>query len=99
MDPAQPLRLLMHGMIDYFTATSVYAAHQAGILAIPPYLEAQDAAGHWKRIVDDLGFPAGLARTMVADLTGRLPGGTRRVCILTNLKIYWDQILLDSTPA
>ena len=97
-DPAQPLRLLMHGLTDYFTATSVYAAHQAGILAIPPYLEAQDAAGRWKRVVDDLGFPAGLARTMVADLTGRLPAGTKRVRIMTNLKIYWDQILLDTTP-
>jgi tetratricopeptide (TPR) repeat protein len=97
-DPAQPLRLLMHGLTDYFTATSVYAAHQAGILAIPPYLEAQDAAGRWSRVVDDLGFPAGLARTMVADLTGRLPAGTKRVRILTNLKIYWDQILLDTTP-
>ncbi len=97
-DAAQPLRLLMHGLTDYFTATSVYAAHQAGILAIPPYLEAQDAAGRWKRVVEDLGFPAGLARTMVADLTGRLPAGTKRVRILTNLKIYWDQILLDSTP-
>jgi len=97
-NPAQPLRLLMHGLTDYFTATSVYAAHQAGVLAIPPYLEAQDAAGHWKRVVDDLGFPAGLARTMVADLTGRLPAGTKRVRIMTNLKIYWDQILLDTTP-
>lgn len=97
-NPALPLRLLMHGLIDYFTATSVYAAHQAGVLAVPPYLEAQDAAGRWKRVVDDLGFPAGLARTMVADLTGRLPAGTRRVRIMTNLKIYWDQILLDSTP-
>ncbi len=96
-DPAQPLRLLMRGLTDYFTATSVYAAHQAGVLAIPPYLEAQDAVGHWKRVVDDLGFPAGLARTMVADLTGRLPAGTRRVRIMTNLKIYWDQILLDTT--
>ena len=97
-NPAQPLRLLMHGLTDYFTATSVYAAHQAGIPAIPPYLEAQDAAGRWVRVVDDLGFPAGLARTMVADLTGRLPAGTKRVRIMTNLKIYWDQILLDSTP-
>jgi len=97
-DPAQALRLLMHGLTDYFTATSVYAAHQAGILAIPPYLEAQDAAGRWQRVVDDLGFPAGLARTMVADLTGRLPAGTKRVRILTNLRIYWDQILLDTTP-
>ena len=97
-DPAKPLRFLLHGFTEYFTATSVYAAHQAGILAIPPYLEAQDAAGRWERVVDDLGFPAGLARTMVADLTGRLPAGTKRVRILTNLRIYWDQILLDTTP-
>jgi tetratricopeptide (TPR) repeat protein len=97
-NPAQPLRLLMHGLTDYFTATSVYAAHQAGIEAIAPYLEVQDASGQWKRVIDDLGFPAGLARTMVADLTGRLPAGTRRVRIMTNLKIYWDQILIDTTP-
>jgi hypothetical protein len=97
-DTAKPLRLLLHGFTDYFTATSVYAAHQAGIIAIPPYLEAQDVAGRWDRVVDDLGFPAGLARTMVADLTGRLPAGTKRVRILTNLRIYWDQILLDTTP-
>ncbi len=97
-NPAQPLRLLMHGLTDYFTATSMYAAYQAGVVAVPPYLEAQDAAGNWKRVVDDLGFPAGLARTMVADLTGKLPAGTKRVRITTNLKIYWDQILLDSTP-
>ncbi len=97
-DPAKPLRFLLHGFTDYFTATSVYAAHQAGIRAIPPYLEAQDAAGRWIRVVDDLGFPAGLARTMVADVTGRLPAGTKRVRLLTNLKVYWDQILLDTTP-
>jgi len=97
-DPAKPLRLLMHGYTDYFTATSVYAAHQSGVRPIAPYLQAQDAAGRWHRIVDDLGFPAGLARTMVTDLTGRLPAGTKRVRILTNLEIYWDQILLDSTP-
>ncbi len=97
-NPAEPMRLLMHGFTDYFTATSVYAAHQAGIKPIPPYLEAQDAAGRWSRVVDDFGFPAGLARTMVADLTGRLPAGTRRVRILTNLRVYWDQILMDTTP-
>lgn len=94
----QPLRLLMHGFIDYFSATSVFAAHQAGVEAIVPYLEAQDSAGKWIRVVDDMGFPAGLARTMVADLTGRLPAGTRRVRIGANLKIYWDQILIDRTP-
>ena len=92
-----PLRLILHGYIDYFTATSVYAAHQAGVEAVVPYVEAQDASGRWVRVVEELGFPAGLARTMVTDLTGRLPAGTRRIRIGTNLKIYWDQVLVDRT--
>jgi hypothetical protein len=36
---------------------------------------------------------------MTADLTGRLPEGARQVRIWTNLKVYWDQILVDTTPA
>jgi len=98
-DAQKPLRLLLHGYTDYFTATSMYAADQAGIKVIAPYLEALDlATRNWVRVVDDLGFPAGLSRTMVADLTGKLPPGTRRVRIVTNLKIYWDQTLIDATP-
>jgi Tfp pilus assembly protein PilF len=97
-DAAGPLRLLLHGFTDYFTATSVYAAHQAGVTALVPYVEALDAAGNWRRVVDDMGFPAGLRRTMVADLTGKLPPGARRIRIAANLKVYWDQILIDTTP-
>jgi len=93
-----PLRLLLDGFIEYFTATSMYAAHQAGMSPIAPYVEAQDARGRWRKVVDDMGFPAGLARTMVADLSGRLPAGTRRIRIVTNLEIYWDQVLIDTTP-
>jgi hypothetical protein len=94
-----PVRLLMHGFTDYFTATSVFAAHQAGVTAMVPWVEAQLPDGTWRRISDDIGFPAGLLRTMTADLTGRLPAGARRIRIWTNLKIYWDQILVDTTPA
>jgi hypothetical protein len=93
-----PLRLLMHGYVEYFTATSVFAAHQAGIQPIVPFLEIQAPTGEWKRVSDDIGFPAGLARTMVADLTGKIPAGTSRVRIGTNLNIFWDQILIDRTP-
>jgi hypothetical protein len=97
-DAQRPLRLLLDGYTDYFTATSMYAADQAGIKVIVPYVEALNAQGNWVRVVDDMGFPAGLERTMVADLTGKLPLGTRRIRIVTNLKIYWDQIRIDSTP-
>jgi tetratricopeptide (TPR) repeat protein len=93
-----PLRLLMHGFIEYFTATSVFAAHQAGIQAIVPFLDVQTPDGRWVRAIDDIGFPAGLARTSVADLTGKVRAATSRIRIGTNLKIYWDQILIDTTP-
>jgi Tfp pilus assembly protein PilF len=97
-DAAKPLRLLLDGYTDYFTATSMYAADQAGIKVIAPYMEAQNAQGDWVRVVDDMGFPAGLARTMVADLTGKLLAGTRRIRIVNNLKIYWDQVRIDQAP-
>ena len=32
---------------------------------------------------------------MTADLTGKLPSGTKRIRITTNLQIYWDSILID----
>jgi hypothetical protein len=76
----------------------MYAADQAGIKVIAPYLEAQNAQGDWVRVVEDMGFPAGLARTMVADLSGQLPPGTQRIRIVTNLKIYWDAVRIDQTP-
>jgi len=96
-DASRPLRLLLDGFTDYFTANSMYAAWQAGIQPIAPYVEAQDSSGKWTRVIDDMGFPAGLARTMVADLTGKLPAGTRRIRIVTNLKIYWDRIRIDNS--
>jgi hypothetical protein len=76
----------------------MYAADQAGVKVIAPYVEAQDANNKWVRVVEDMGFPAGLERTMVTDLTGKLPPGTRRIRIVSNLKIYWDAIRIDQTP-
>ena len=96
-DSQKPLRLIIDGYTDYFTATSMYAADQAGIKVIPPYVEALDARGKWVRVVEDMGFPAGLERTMIADLTGKIPAGTRRIRIVNNLKIYWDAIRIDQT--
>src|SRR5579859_3279017 len=93
-----PLWLLMHGEIEYFTANSMYAAAQAGLEPAAPYVEALDSTGKWKRVVDDMGFPAGGPRTITADLTGKLPRGTQQIRITTNLQVYWDNILINRTP-
>ncbi len=114
-----PLHLLMHGEIEYFTATGMYAASQAGIEGIAPYVEAETSANQtagegarptqalsdgsvrptrpekWVRVLDDMGFPAGLPKTITVDLSGKLPLGTQKIRITTNLQIYWDSILID----
>ena len=66
---------------------------------IAPYVEALDANGKWMRVVDDMGFPAGGPRTMTADLTGKLPLGTQKIRITTNLQVYWDSILIEPHSA
>ena len=90
-----PLWLLLHGEVEYFSANSMYAASQAGVQAISPYVEALAANGKWVRVIDDMGFPAGGPRTMTADLSGKLPLGTQKIRITTNLQIYWDNVLVS----
>src|SRR5271165_5070885 len=97
--PRNPLRLFLSGFIEYFSATSMYAAWQAGLKPIPPYIEAQMPDGSWQRVIDEMGFPAGLPRTITVDLTGKLPAGAQRIRITSNLQIYWDQVLVDNGPA
>ena len=93
-----PLQLLFYGYIEYFMANSMYAAWQAGLNPVAPFVDALGPDGKWTRVVDDMGFPAGLRRTTVADLTDKVPRGTKRLRITTNLQIYWDQILVNTTP-
>jgi hypothetical protein len=97
LKPAAPVRLLLTGYINYFSATSLYGAWQGGVKPISPYVEAELPDGTWQRVLDDAGFPAGLERTIVVDLTAKLPVGTRRVRLMTNLQIYWDQVQIDQS--
>jgi len=96
-NPAMPLHLLLDGFTEYFTANSMYAASQANIKVVPPLVEAQEPDGSWKRVIDDMGFPAGLPRTITVDLTGKLQPGTRKIRIVTNLQIYWDRALIENS--
>ena len=96
--PQQPLRLFLTGFTEYFSATSMYAAWQAGLKPISPYIEAQMPDGTWKRVLDQMGFPAGLPRTITVDLTDKLLAGARKIRITSNLQIYWDQVLVDNGP-
>jgi Flp pilus assembly protein TadD len=97
VDAKASLRLLMTGYVNYFSATSLYAAWQAGIKPVAPYVEAEMPNGEWRRVTDEVGFPAGLERTIVVDLTGKISAGVRRIRLMTNLEIFWDQVLVDQS--
>jgi hypothetical protein len=86
--------LMMHAWIDYADSTSNLAAAQAGLKLIPPYLQVRDRAGSWKTVIRQMGFPAGLPKTMVVDLDKKFLTESREVRIVTNMRIYWDQILV-----
>ena len=53
------MKLLMTGYVNYFSATSLYAAWQAGIKPISPYVEAERPDGTWVTIPGEAGSRRG----------------------------------------
>ena len=89
--------LLLTGWTAYAFSADNVAASQAGLTLQPPSLAVRDAAGAWKTIDANVGFPVGRPQTVPVDLTGRWLGLSREVRISTNMPIYWDQILVDTS--
>ena len=86
--------LLLYGWIDYTDSSSNLAAWQAGVSVRTPYLEVEDGEGIFRMAIEQMGFPAGLPKTMLVDLEGIVDAEHRRIRITTSQKIYWDQILV-----
>jgi tetratricopeptide (TPR) repeat protein len=87
--------LLMTAWTDYAFSSDNVAASQSGLKMMPPALEVKDAEGRWKRVIADIGIPVGRPQTLVIDLSGRFLSASREVRIVTNMRIYWDQILVS----
>lgn len=96
LSKAKRTLLLMTAWIDYADSTSNLAASQAGEKLIPPYVQVKNDRGQWQTVIPQMGFPAGLPKTMTVDLTGKFLCADSRVRIVTSMRIYWDQILVDT---
>jgi hypothetical protein len=89
--------LLLTGWTDYAFSSDNVAAHQRGLSLKPPVLQVKDARGQWQPVISDIGIPVGRPQTIVIDLTGKFLSPSRQVRIVTNMRIYWDQILVDTS--
>ncbi|MGH9362288.1 MAG: hypothetical protein ACRD2T_10255 [Thermoanaerobaculia bacterium] len=86
--------LLLHGWTRWSSSASALAAAQAKLALHGPSLDVRGTDGAWRAGIEDLGVPAGLPRTILADLSGVLRAGERTVRIRTNRRVYLDQALV-----
>jgi hypothetical protein len=54
----------------------------------------RDRSGAWRTAIADIGFPVGRPQTIVVDLSNVWRSSSRQVRIRTNMRIYWDQMLV-----
>ena len=92
-------RLLLTGWTDYAWSSDNLAASQSGQALSLPALQVKDKEGHWKTVIENIGIPVGRPQTVIADLTGKFLSASREVRIVTNMRIYWDQILVDTSAS
>jgi Tfp pilus assembly protein PilF len=90
-------RLLLTGWTDYAWSSDNLAASQSGKSLTLPALQVKDKRGRWQTVVENIGIPVGRPQTIVVDLTGKFLSASREVRIVTNMRIYWDQILVDTS--
>jgi tetratricopeptide (TPR) repeat protein len=89
--------LLMTAWTDYAFSSDNVAAHQAGLTMKAPSIQVKDENGRWKTVIDDIGIPVGRPQTVTVDMTGKFLSGSGEVRIVTNMRIYWDRILVDTS--
>jgi tetratricopeptide (TPR) repeat protein len=90
------LFLFMNGWIFPTDASINYALSQSDDLkVVSPVIEVMNKKGEWETVIDNLGFPMGKDKTVIADLSGKFLSGDHRIRIRTNMEIYWDQIFFS----
>jgi tetratricopeptide (TPR) repeat protein len=90
------LLLFLNGWIFPTDASINVALSQSSYLkVVRPYLQVINGKGEWETVIENLGFPMGKDKTVIADLSGKFHSGDHRIRIRTNMEIYWDYIFFS----
>ena len=86
--------LVLNGWVDWPDgSTFLKASQESKDGLVMPYLQVQDAGGLWKTVNPDMGMPAGKPKTIVVPVA--FLSERRKIRIVTNLCVYWDEIFLS----
>lgn len=91
----RPLVLALTGWLRFGGGMANVAASHHPDLPFPfPQLEVETAPNHWQPVDVVAGAPSGKTKTILIDLAGKLPPGSRRLRLSTAFEIHWDRIAL-----
>jgi tetratricopeptide (TPR) repeat protein len=87
------LFLILNGWIFPTDASINVALSQSDVLKVKaPIVQVINMKGEWETVIENLGFPMGKDKNVIADLSDKFLSPDHRIRILTNMEIYWDQI-------
>ena len=89
--------LLLTGYTDYAYSSDAVSAAQSGKSMAAPRVQVKDEGGRWHTVIRNIGIPVGKPQTLVVDLTKKFLSANHEVRLVTNMRIYWDQILVDTS--
>lgn len=90
----RPLALALTGWLRFGGGMANIAISQLPDLPFPfPVLEVE-RDGKWEPVNVTAGAPAGKTKTIVIDLEGKLPPGSRKLRLSAAFEIHWDRIAL-----
>jgi hypothetical protein len=76
------------------SSTNIAASQRDDLKVIWPRLEVLGPNGQWQTVDEMVGVPAGNTKTIVCDLTGKLPKDADRLRLTTSFEVHWDRIAL-----
>jgi len=92
-----PINLFLSGWVFPTDASINVSISQSEKMAtISPYVQVPDKNGQWKTVINNLGFPKGKNKMVIAELSNKFPMDDYRVRIRTNMQIYWDFIFYST---
>ena len=97
IDPSKNLTLFLNGWIFPSDASINASISQSDKIKISsPTIQVINKKGEWETVIDNLSFPMGKDKTIVVDLSGKIPTSDSRIRIRTNMEIYWDHIFYSN---